>query len=111
MTNLYYKIKWAYQRVTRGWDDTATWGLDSHFIEVVVPPLKTLCQREVCREVCVWAENKTRKEVCKKTLELIEEYERESMWDLLRKHDFRKEDESLNALALYFAENISWYWD
>jgi hypothetical protein len=30
-----YEVKWAYQRVFRGYDDLATWNLESHIAELV----------------------------------------------------------------------------
>lgn len=33
-------IKLLYQRLTRGWDDSVTWNLDSHLAEVILPRLK-----------------------------------------------------------------------
>ena len=35
-------IKWAYQRITRGWCDKDVWNLDCWFLDVVVPMLKHL---------------------------------------------------------------------
>lgn len=108
MKNLYYTIKWAHQRMARGWDDTATWGLDGHFLDVVVPPLEKLC-REQLQEMYVCKENETRRNVYETTLDLIEEYERLSnSWE---KEEWRKEDDALKSLARYFAENIGYYWD
>lgn len=111
MRNLYYTIKWAYQRTVRGWDDTATWGLDCHFIEVIIPPLEDLCRRSL-QEMYVSKENETRRQVYETTLDLIEDYKRLSDWDnVTDRWDSRKEDEALKTLAGYFAENIGWYWD
>lgn len=37
---IHNKIKWAYQRVTRGWCDRDLWNLDCWFMDTVVPMLK-----------------------------------------------------------------------
>ena len=37
-------IKRPLQRAIRGYDDTASWSLDYHFIKVILPPLKELRQ-------------------------------------------------------------------
>jgi hypothetical protein len=37
-----YEVKWAYQRVFRGFDDRAFWGLDSYLTEIILPVLKFL---------------------------------------------------------------------
>ena len=105
MTNFLFKIKLAYQRVTRGWDETATWGMDGHFVEVVIPPLKAICQRDIFQ--C--PENQSKIKVFKKTLELIAEYETCSHYSNFRKWDMA--EEALQALAVYFAKNLYWYWD
>lgn len=36
------QIRWAYQRLTRGWDDTATWSLDTHLAKTLGEQLKHL---------------------------------------------------------------------
>lgn len=36
-SDLWYEIKWAYQRVFRGWDDRASWGLHSHLEDIIIP--------------------------------------------------------------------------
>lgn len=36
------EIKWAYQRVVRGWDDSEVWSLDWSISEKMVPMLKEL---------------------------------------------------------------------
>ena len=33
-------IKLLYQRLTRGWDDSATWSLDTHLAKIIAPRLK-----------------------------------------------------------------------
>jgi len=33
-------IKFLYQRLTRGWDDSATWSLDTHLARIIAPRLK-----------------------------------------------------------------------
>ena len=36
------RIKWAWQRVWRGWDDTTVWGIDYWLIETIPPMLEQL---------------------------------------------------------------------
>ena len=105
------KIKWAWQRVVRGWDDTAMWQLDSHFIDVVIPPLKQFLHNKFLDDGCgIPDENKERYEIYFKTFELIKAYERAEDWTQ-DDWSFQKEDTALKALVMYFAENIGWYWD
>lgn len=35
-----YEIKWAWQRVFRGWDDRITWDMSSYFADLIVDVLK-----------------------------------------------------------------------
>lgn len=37
------QVKWAYQRVVRGYDDRIFWGFDDHFAVTFIPPLKVFC--------------------------------------------------------------------
>ena len=103
------RIKWAYQRVVRGWDDTAKWNLDSHFVEVVIPPLKEMCEKSLAG-LFVCEANAKREEVLSKTIMLIENYELDCDY-MADDWSFEKEDNSLKALATYFAQNITMYWD
>jgi len=38
----FYQIKWAWQRVFRGWDDRVVWSIDQHLAEKIPIWLKTL---------------------------------------------------------------------
>ena len=38
--DMLYKIKWAYQRAVRGYDDTAFWSLNSYLTDIALPVLK-----------------------------------------------------------------------
>ena len=46
-SNKKYQIKWAWQRVTRGYDDNWRWGLWHELIMVVIPNLKWLKEHHV----------------------------------------------------------------
>jgi hypothetical protein len=108
---MFQEIKLAYQRVVRGWDETALWGLDSHFEDVVIPPLKKFLEEQFdTAHQHRGLHNEHRYQIYAKTLDLLLDYElaQDYMQD---DWDFKKEDEALKALALYFAENIGWYWD
>lgn len=40
---LYFRfrsVKFLYQRLTRGWDDSVTWSLDTHLAKLIAPRLK-----------------------------------------------------------------------
>lgn len=36
------RVKWAWQRIWRGWDDTAVWGIDSWLIDILPAMLEEL---------------------------------------------------------------------
>ena len=42
LSDFLYEVKWAYQRVVRGWDDRASWSLDYWMTENVLEILKVL---------------------------------------------------------------------
>lgn len=98
------EIRWAYQRAIRGWDETALWGLDSHFERTVIPPLKQFCQGYMELDAERHRLNPERTEVCKKTLELIKNYENETYEEMFN-------GTKVKELAVYFAKNIGYYWD
>lgn len=39
---LFLKVKWAFQRMFRGWDDTYTWSLDYHLAKIIIPAIEKL---------------------------------------------------------------------
>lgn len=41
-------IRFLYQRLTRGWDDTETWNLDARLSEHIVPRLKRFKEINPC---------------------------------------------------------------
>lgn len=41
MKDVFRKIRWAYQRVVRGYDDTAYWNLDYYIARIALPVLKS----------------------------------------------------------------------
>lgn len=101
---MFKQIKWAWQRVFREWDDAALWGLDSHFERVIIPPLKKFCEGYMQLDEERHRLNPERTHVCKMTLELIEEYEQQTDIEMLYGTKVKK-------VAVYFAENIGYYWD
>ena len=45
---LYLEIKWAWQRIFRGWDDRVIWGLDSYLCEYMPVWLRKLKKKQGC---------------------------------------------------------------
>lgn len=96
------EIRWAYQRIVRGYDDRIFWGFDGYF-QTMVPPLKRFClsylkDEERCRL------NPERTKVFNQTVFLIEKMEKEIYEDMF-------DNTYLTKLATYFGKNIGFYWD
>lgn len=79
MRNLLNNVKWAYQRVVRGYDDRIHWGFDTYFIQII-PALEEFCINETEDEE-INKLNQKRTKVFKKTLKLIEEYKNADFFD------------------------------
>lgn len=93
MRNIINQIKWAYQRVVRGYDDRIMWGFDGYFEDTFIPPLKEFCEKQLF-EVDPNL-NPARFEVYKETLRLIENGE---------------EDIGFSRLIEYFGKHVGYYW-
>lgn len=97
------EIRWAYQRVVRGYDDRVYWQFDDYFIQII-PALKNFCLDELKKEYTTKELNKARYEVFTKTLKYISAYEKEvedGLW----------ENKKLSKLLEYVGKNIGTYWD
>lgn len=98
---MFNQIKWAYQRLTRGYDDRVYWGFYSYFIQVI-PALEKFCNKYLeDKEHCEL--NTSRADIFRNTLLLIEKYK-------------EKEDDCLNhdeeeLLFEYVGKHLGWYWD
>ena len=101
MNNMFRKIKWAYQRVVRGYDERIEWGFDGYF-EKFIEPLYVFCSNYLKTEESKL--NPERSKIFKKTIKLIKEFNK-----------IKKEEvffqESSSDLWKYFGENIGWYWN
>lgn len=103
MVNILDEIKYAYQRVVRGYDDRVFWGFDSYFLQVV-PALKEFCEQEL-KGTATLELNPERYKIFTHTLELIKEYE--NMTD----EDWWKVDNQINRLLGFVGNNIGYFWD
>lgn len=96
------QIKWAYQRVRYGYDETIKWEFDSYFSQFI-QPLREFCEAELDPEDEV--NNPKRQEIYKTTLKLIEDY---------RNMDYKdgySEENAETKLWKYFGEHIGYYWN
>jgi hypothetical protein len=96
------EIKWAYQRVVRGYDDRIMWQFDGYFAQII-PALQEFCINQL-QDLERIKLNEERSKVFSKTLDLIEEYQNPT-------HSIENQDEAFKKLAAFFGKNISWYWD
>lgn len=101
MNNLFREIKWAYQRVVRGYDDRIYWEMDSYLFQLV-EPIKKFCEKELNEEYLKL--NPKRKEVYETTLKLAKEVEE------MYYEDWYESDNSVTRFWAYFGGNITIYW-
>ena len=103
MKNILNEIKYAYQRVIRGFDDRIYWEFDSYFSQFI-PPLKQFCETEL-KNTENMEYNPLRKEVFMETLKLIKNFEE------IEYKAFYEEINPINKLWSYFGKNIGYYWN
>ena len=101
--NIIREIKYAYQRVVRGYDERIKWEFDSYFSQFI-PPLKEFCEEEL-KEMNCSKENDKRREIYKNTLNLIRDYK--NMSD----ENYYKQDNEVDKLWEYVGKNLRWYWN
>lgn len=101
MRNILNEIKWAYQRVVRGYDDRVMWGFDSYFL-AVIDPLREFCLEYAARDYAHL--NEERLKIFYQTVMLIDEYKAvEDTWS--------QRDKALSNLFEHVGKNIGYYWD
>lgn len=98
MKNILREIKYAYQRIVRGYDERLMWGFDS-YLEQIIPAIKEFCKRET-------ADIKF-SERYSKMLDLIIDWENNENGS----RDWYEYPNSSSRLWEYFGKNISWFWD
>jgi hypothetical protein len=96
-------IKWAWQRVIRGYDDRIFWEFDSYFMQFI-PAIKEFCKREL-ENTEAMEMNFNRKEVFTETLRLIDEFEK------MPDRNFYDNENEETKLWSYFGKNIGIYWN
>ena len=102
--NILNEIKYAYQRVVRGYDETLMWDLDTYF-EQIVPPLKAWCEERVAdKEFCRL--NPKHAAVFTETLRLIAEYEK-----MTPEQEMDIAQSPAEKLFEFVGRNLRGYWD
>ncbi len=93
------EIKYAYQRVVRGYDDRIYWDMGAYFSQFI-PAIKEFCENEL--EYCDKYVNENRFKVYKETLKLIKKVDKSSYENI---------DKNIQSFWKYFGENIGYYWN
>lgn len=94
-------IKFAWQRVAKGYDDRIYWEWDSYFSQFI-PPLKRFCNEELA-DLKLMELNPKRREVFLETIKRIIAWEKRDRYNY--------EDKETVALWEYFGRNIGFYWN
>ena len=104
MRNIYREVKWAWQRVVRGYDDRVFWGFDGYFMKII-PALEEFCTSYFAIDDGERAKmNPERAAIFSETIYLIQAYRQvEDTWS--------EGDEALSHLFGYVGKNIGYYWD
>lgn len=96
------RIQHAWQRVVRGYDDTAvSWGLSNH-LNQLVPAIKEFCETQLLKDQRL---NPKRNEVYRETLARI------SAWEDMPYEELFKHLNAESALWSYIGYNCSYFWD
>ena len=96
---LFKSIKYAYQRVVSGYDERIKWEFSS-YLNQIIPVLKEFCQEHISEKE---EYNSERIAIYKKTIELINAFEKVSYESYYNKEE--------SELWKFVGEHISWYWD
>lgn len=96
------QIKWAYQRVVRGYDDRIHWGFDE-YLEQIIPAIKLFCEEELNADYSML--NKKREKVFKKMLKLIDDHYK------MDAKEYYSDNNPSDKLWKYFGANIGYFWN
>ncbi len=97
------EIKWAYQRVRYGYDETIKWGFCDYFW-YFVQPLKEFCEEQLL-DIKVMDLNPERKAIFTETLKRISAYETMTL------NDEYKQPNQASELWEYVGKYLNYYWD
>lgn len=98
------KLKWFWQRITRGFDDRECWGLDFVFAEYMLPRIKRFRQLDIGTPgELTWDQWSNITWKIQRALELIIKDEH----DILTPDEEKQVEEGLELLVKYF--RALWY--
>lgn len=101
MRNILNEIKWAWQRVVRGYDDRVMWGLDEYFLQIL-EPLREFCMEWSSRD---YAElNPDKLKIFAETVILIDEFRKVE-------DTFTPRLDAQSKLFEHVGKHVGYYWD
>ena len=99
MKHLLNRIKWAWQRAIRGYDDTIYWSFDDYFSQFI-KPLQKFCKDELVDTI-----DERRIKIFTETLKLIDNYREMTYMDNFEENDAEQ------RLWEYVGKNLAIYWN
>ena len=99
MKHFFNQIKWAYQRVIQGYDDTIYWSFDDYFSQFI-KPLQKFCKDELVDTI-----DERRIKIFTETLKLIDNYREMTYMDNFEENDAEQ------RLWEYVGKNLAIYWN
>ena|SRR3990167_20164 len=101
--DIYNEVKWAYQRVKRGYDDTIMWGLEGYF-EQAIPAIENFCVENL-EDKEYMKLNPERQRIFSETIRLIQEFRQ------MKPEDNYEHPNQVSQLWSYIGENVGCFWD
>ena len=96
------QIKWAYQRVVRGYDDRIFWGFDE-YLNCIIPAIQLFCEEELNTDHIKL--NKKREKVFKEMLKLIDDCYKMDV----KEYNFNNNPS--DKIWKHFGANIGYFWN
>ena len=102
--NILREIKWAWQRVVKGYDDRIYWEFDSYLSWMMIPALKIFCEEKLAdKEHCKW--NPIKEGIYQEMLRLISDFQEMDYQDQF------KDENAESKMYEYFGKFISYFWN
>lgn len=104
----YLSVKWAYQRVVRGWDDRAIWGLDSHLARTLGHQLLALARDTHSYPSSDWTFEQWQAELAQVGAELLSYAEVDYLVD---DQAWEADHQAAQDALRWVADNLANLWD
>ena len=93
-------LKFAWQRVFRGYDDTFMWGMDEYLNYYFIPAVKEFCLRRL-KDCADERFIKVYKEMLEKII----------LWEEAPHEDWYNHPNKNSEMWSYFGQNVTYFWD